>query len=60
MRLWVRRAEADEGRRRGPTSQELDEVKRLKRENAELRRANDILKSAASFFGAELDRHSRK
>ena len=60
VRLWVRRAEGDEGRRPGPTSQELDEVKRLKRENAELRRANDILKSAASFFGAELDRQSRK
>ena len=60
VRLWVRRAEADEGLRPGPTSQELDEVKRLKRENAELRRANDILKSAASFFGAELDRQSRK
>lgn len=60
VRLWVRRAEADEGRRPGPTSTELAELKRLKRENAELRRANDILKSAASFFGAELDRQSRK
>jgi len=37
---------------------ELAELKRLKRENAELRRANDILKAAASFFGAELDRQS--
>jgi transposase len=36
------------------------ELKRLKRENAELRRANDILKAAASFFGAELDRQSKK
>ena len=60
VRLWVRRAEADEGRRPGPTSQELAELKRLKRENAELRRANDILKAAASFFGGELDRQSRK
>ena len=60
VRLWVRRAEADEGRRPGPTSDELAELKRLKRENAELRRANDILKAAASFFGAELDRQSKK
>lgn len=60
VRLWVRRAETDEGRRPGPTSDELAEMRRLKRENAELRRANDILKSAASFFGAELDRQSRK
>jgi transposase len=60
VRLWVRRAETDEGRRPGPTSDELAELKRLKRENAELRRANDILKAAASFFGAELDRQSKK
>jgi transposase len=60
VRLWVRRAEADEGRRPGPTSDQLAELKRLKRENAELRRANDILKAAASFFGAELDRQSKK
>lgn len=60
VRRWVRRAEADEGRRPGPTSDELTELKRLKRENAELRRANDILKAAASFFGGELDRQSKK
>lgn len=60
VRLWVRRAEVDAGRRPGPTSDELTELKRLRRENAELRRANDILKAAAHFFGAELDRHSTK
>jgi len=38
----------------------LAELKRLKRENAELRRANDILKAASAFFGAELDRQSKK
>ena len=43
----------------GLTSEESAEVKRLKRENAELRRANSILKAAAAFFGAELDRPSR-
>ena len=60
VRLWVRQAERDTGRRRGPTTDELAELKRLKRENAELRRANDILKAAAHFFGAELDRQSKK
>lgn len=53
VRLWVRQAERDTGRRPGATTEELAELKRLKRENAELRRANDILKAAAHFFGAE-------
>lgn len=60
VRGWVRQAERDHGRRPGPSSDELAELKRLKRENAELKRANDILKAAASFFGAELDRQSKK
>ena len=60
VRLWVRQAEKDTGRRGGATTDELAELKRLKRENAELRRANDILKAAATFFGAELDRQSKK
>ena len=60
VRLWVRQAERDTGRRPGATTEELAELKRLKRENAELKRANDILKAAASFFGAELDRQSKK
>jgi transposase len=42
VRKWVRQAERDTGRRKGPTSDELAELKRLKRENAELRRANDF------------------
>ena len=60
VRLWVRQADKDTGRRPGATTDELAELKRLKRENAELRRANDILKAAAHFFGAELDRQSKK
>lgn len=60
VRLWVRQAEKDNGQRPGATTDELAELKRLKRENAELRRANDILKAAAHFFGAELDRQSKK
>jgi transposase len=60
LRLWVRRAQIDQGQRPGTTSDESAELKRLRRENAELKRANEILKSAASFFAAELDRpHSR-
>jgi transposase len=60
LRLWIRRAEVDEGQRPGPTSQESAELKRLRRENAELRRANEILKAASAFFAAELDRPGPK
>jgi transposase len=56
LRIWVRRAETDEGMRPGLTSDERARMKELERENRELRRANEILKSAAAFFGAELDR----
>jgi transposase len=59
LRKWVRRAEIDAGSRPGLTSAEHEQIKALKRENAELRRANEILKSAAAFFGAELDRPYR-
>jgi transposase len=52
----VRRVETDDGRRPGLTSDECQRLKDLERENRELRRANEILKSAAAFFGAELDR----
>ena len=55
----VRQAGIDTGARPGSSTEESSEVKRLKRENAELRRANAILKTAAAFFSAELDRPSR-
>jgi transposase len=55
LRLWVKQAEAGAGRVRGVISEEAAELKRLRRENAELRRANEILKAASSFFAAELD-----
>jgi transposase len=42
------------------TSEEHAEIKRLRRENAELRRANEILKAASSFFAAELDRPQQR
>jgi len=53
---WVRRAQVDAGQRPGVTSEESVELKRLKTENAELRRANAILKAASAFFAAEYDR----
>ena len=56
LRLWVNRAQVDAGVRPGTTSEEAEEIKRLKREVAELRRANEILKSASVFFAKELDR----
>lgn len=59
VRKWCRQAEVDAGRRAGVSSEEAAEIKRLRRENAELRRANAILKAASSFFAAELDRPQR-
>jgi len=56
LRKWVRRAEVDDGLRPGLTTEERERLKALERENRELRRANEILKSAAAFFGAKLDR----
>ena len=51
LRKWVRQAEVDQGARPGVTSEESAELKRLKRENAELRRANAILKAASAYVG---------
>ncbi len=45
VRKWVRRTEIDGGKQAGTTSEDSAEIKRLKRENAELRRANTILKA---------------
>ncbi len=58
LRHWVRQAEIDQGERPGLTTEERARMKELEREVRELRRANEILKSAAVFFGAELDRRS--
>ena len=59
MRKWVRMAEVDAGTRPGVTSAESAELRRLKAEVKELRRANEILKAAAGFFAAELGRPQR-
>ena len=54
---WVKRAEIDVGERPGTTTAEAQRLKELERENKELRRANDILRTASAFFAqAELDR----
>jgi transposase len=55
LRGWVRQAEVDGGRRPGVTSEEHRRIAELERDNRELRRANEILKAAASFFARELD-----
>src|SRR5215208_8261363 len=56
LRKWLRRSEVDAGTRPGVTTEEQAEIRRLKKENAELRRANEILRTASAFFAAELDR----
>lgn len=59
LRRWYEQSLIDTGQRPGVTREEHAEIKRLKRENAELRRANEILKTASAFFAAELDRPAR-
>ena len=60
VRMWVKQADVDEGHVGGVTTGEARRVRELEQENRKLRRANEILKRAASFFGAELDRQHRK
>lgn len=60
VRRWVRQAEIDRGERGGLTTEERVRLKELERENYELRRANEILKSASVFFATELDGRTRK
>lgn len=60
LRKWIRRAEIDGGSRPGVSTEQAAEVARLKREVSELRRANEILKAAATFFAAELDRPAKR
>jgi len=56
VRKWVRQAEVNAGQRPGLTTEESAELRRLRSENADLRRTNEILKAATVFFAAELDR----
>ena len=60
LRTWTKRTEIDEGLRPGTTSEDAKRIVELEREVRELRRANDILKTASAFFAAaELDRKIR-
>ena len=58
---WIKRSEVDSGKRDGVSSTERERIKALEREVKELRRANEILKTASAFFAqAELDRRTKK
>jgi len=59
LRKWVLQAQVDAGGRPGPSSEELAQIKVLKKENADLREANEILKAASIFFARGLDPRHR-
>ncbi|RKE05148.1 transposase [Streptomyces sp. TLI_171] len=56
LRNWVRRDQVDSGQRPGTATEEFGQIKAVKKETAELKRANEILEAAASLFAAERDR----
>ncbi len=60
VRTWVKQADVDDGVKPGVTTDGAAKIAALEQENRELRRANEILKRAASFFGAELDRQHKR
>jgi len=60
VRSWVKQADVDDGVRPGTTTGEGERMRELEQEVRELRRANEILRRAATFFGAELDRQQRR
>jgi len=57
---WIKQVDIDSGKAQGMTTDDLEEMRRLRREVAELKRANGILKAASAFFAAELDRPLNK
>jgi len=60
LRHWIRKEEINTGKREGLTTAEREEVKRLQKENRELKKANEILRLASAYFAkAELDRQQR-
>ncbi len=59
LRRWVRQAQVDAGERQGVSSSESERIRKLERENRELREANAILRDAAVFFAGELDPRKR-
>jgi transposase len=60
VRSWVKQAEIDDGLAPGVSTEEQSRLRELEQEVRELRRANEILRRAATFFGAELDRQQRR
>jgi transposase len=61
LRNWIRQAEADHGERDDrPSTSMLEENRRLAKENAELRRVNDVLRAASAFFASEIDPTRRR
>jgi transposase len=60
LRLWKKRADIDTGQKLGTTAEAQAEIKRLKKQIAELEKANEILRSASVFFATELGRTSSK
>lgn len=56
LRLWQRQAEVDAGVKAGITTEAAQRIRQLEKENAELRKANEILKAASVFFAKELNR----
>ena len=59
LRGWVNQAEIDSGRRVGLSTSDNARIVELEKENRELRRANEILREAATFFARELDPRPR-
>ena len=60
LRRWVQQAERDEGKRPGLSTSDRERVRQLERENLELKRANEILRTASAYFAqAELDRRRK-
>jgi len=60
LRKWVKQSDIDQGKREGLTTEDKAYIKQLERENKELKRSCEILKAAATFFGAELDRQVKR
>ena len=61
LRNWIRQDQADHGERNDrPSTAMIEENRRLARENAELRRVNEVLRAAGAYFAAEIDPTRRR